>query len=245
VIAGVSGSGTRVFQRVVRHSGRYMGTRLNVSEDALDFYEFADRWIGPYTSSLSRGEMVRDERMRREFLDCVARHRASMEDPARPWGWKQPRSIHLLPFMRAVLPGLKFLHVVRDGRDVAFGEPTSLVLIGGDSILGPDRVNEVIPLRMMRFWDVVNARAADYGERQMGEDYLRVRFEDLCAAPAETIRRILRFANSGDHEPTPAMLAEVVPPRSLGRWRGQDRSLVAAVSEQGTRCLRRFRYLER
>ena len=37
------------------------------------------------------------------------------------WGFKAPVSMLLVPFLKEMAPGgLKFLHVVRDGRDIAF-----------------------------------------------------------------------------------------------------------------------------
>ena len=40
----------------------------------------------------------------------------------RLWGWKGPRSIYFLPFYQAVFGDhFRFLHVMRDGRDVAYG----------------------------------------------------------------------------------------------------------------------------
>ena len=39
------------------------------------------------------------------------------------WGWKSPRSIYYLPYYKAVLgDAFRFIHVVRDGRDVALGD---------------------------------------------------------------------------------------------------------------------------
>ena len=36
------------------------------------------------------------------------------------WGFKAPVTMYLLPFWAEVFPGATFLHVVRDGRDMAF-----------------------------------------------------------------------------------------------------------------------------
>jgi hypothetical protein len=39
------------------------------------------------------------------------------------WGWKGPRAIYFLPFYQAVFGDhFRFLHVLRDGRDVSFGD---------------------------------------------------------------------------------------------------------------------------
>ena len=50
IIGGTGGSGTRVFARIVRRGGMFIGTNLNDSEDALDFGEYSDRWINVFLS---------------------------------------------------------------------------------------------------------------------------------------------------------------------------------------------------
>jgi hypothetical protein len=234
-----------VFARIARHAGYYMGARVNRTEDALEFYKFANHWIPRYWRAWARGEPLPDsELMRLEFAECIREHRAPMRDPRQPWGWKQPRSMHFLPFVREVYPGMRLIHVVRDGRDVAFGRPGHLRARGtGEITLGPNVRGEAEQVRMARFWSEVNALAADYGEAEMGEHYLRIRFEDVCDRPAPTLARILRFASvAGEPKPTPEMLSEIVRPDSIGRWREQDPQIVAAVTEVAADGLRRFGY---
>ena len=118
----------------------------------------------------------------------------------RPWGWKEPRSVYLLPFLAAELPGLRFLHVVRDGRDMAFSENQVQLRKHGDAVLGAS--DEPEALRSIALWREVNLRAADFGERELGDRYLRIRFEDLCArAGGHACAEVLRFFGlDGDAE---------------------------------------------
>ena len=69
-------------------------------------------------------------------------------------------------------------------------------------VLGDDLRKAKTPVRSIAIWTRVNTAAADYGEERLGERYLRVRFEDLCAQPGETVRRIYDFFGlDGDAEP--------------------------------------------
>jgi len=87
----------------------------------------------------------------------------------------------------------------------------------------------------------VNLAAADFGERELGPRYLRVRFEDLCAEPAATIGAILDFFGlEGDAE---AAAAEVRPPDSLGRWQLRRRKVIDEITETAYPGLERFGYL--
>jgi hypothetical protein len=70
-------------------------------------------------------------------------------------------------------------------------------------------------------WSRANLAAAAYGERYLGRQYLRVRFEDLCRHPAERIAQIFEFVGTGpDSADRLANAAtEVDLPKTIGRWR--------------------------
>ena len=121
VIGATGGSGTRVVARIVRRGGLFIGTNLNVSEDALDFGDYSDRWINVFLAHrpVDRASTLRAE-MTHDLETTVERHLLPLDAISRPWGWKEPRSVFLLPFFASYFSGLKFLHVVRDGRDMAY-----------------------------------------------------------------------------------------------------------------------------
>ena len=233
IIGATGGSGTRAFARIVRLAGMYTGSQLNESEDAVPFGDYSDRWINAYLAS---GSAAVDE-MRVDLRRLLAEHLAD-RDGAPAWGWKEPRSIYLLPFFRDELPELRFVHVVRDGRDMAFSTNQNQLRKHGRAALGPERDATPEPVRSIALWSWINLRAADYGERELGDRYLRLRFEDLCVRPREEIRRLLAFFElRGDLE---ALAREIEPP--LGRWRAQPPAAVAELEAAGRKALARFGY---
>ena len=95
------------------------------------------------------------------------------------------------------------------------------------------------PFRSIALWSWINQAVADFGERELGSDYLRVRFEDLCAEPRTTVERIyVFFGLEGDVD---AAAAEVKPPKTMGRWRAAEEILARLDREAGP-ALRRFGY---
>ncbi|HTS73383.1 MAG TPA: glycosyltransferase [Gaiellaceae bacterium] len=227
VIGATGGSGTRVVARIVQQGGMFVGSDLNRSLDALDFAAFFDRWVG---RELAPGAAA-------ELRALVARQHE--EADGRPWGWKEPRSVYLLPFLAAELPGLRFLHVVRDGRDMAFSENQTQLRKHGDAVLGAS--DEPDELRSIALWREVNLQAADFGERELGDRYLRLRFEDLCAEPGARVAEVLAFFGlEGDAERIAA--DEVRAPESIGRWREADPETVRALEERAGDALRHFGY---
>ena len=95
----------------------------------------------------------------------------------------------------------------------------------------------------MLLWEKVNLRAADFGESRLPEKYLRIRFEDLCAAPLETTTRVLNFLEA-PIDPAPIASGEITPPKTLGRWRDCSPHIISRLERAGAAGLRRFGYLE-
>ena len=122
--------------------------------------------------------------MEADLRSVLADHLAPAPPDAAAWGWKEPRSIYLLRFWNEAMPDLRFLHFLRDGRDMAFSENQNQLNWHGRAVLGDELRKAKTPVRSIALWNRVNLAAADYGERVLGPRYLRVRFEDLCAEPA-------------------------------------------------------------
>jgi Sulfotransferase family len=241
VIGATGGSGTRVPARIVRAAGLYIGTDLNPHEDALPFASFSDRWINEYLASGRSPAADTRQRMVDELQRTVDEHLATQPEDAIGWGWKEPRSIYLLQFLNEEMPGLKFLHFVRDGRDMAFSDNQWQLKKHGAAAFDGDLRWKRRPYRSIALWSRVNQGAADYGERELGDRYLCVRFEDLCAQPGETTQRILDFFGlDGDAEAIGA--AEVRPPSTLARWKRKRARTVRTLELYGEPALSRFGY---
>jgi hypothetical protein len=100
-----------------------------------------------------------------------------------PWGWKNPRSIYLLPLLDRLIPGLRFVHVVRDGLAMSTSTNQAQLAKHGDTVLPQSMRDLPASTRSLALWAIVNSAAADHGET-MGARYLRVRYEDMCDDPA-------------------------------------------------------------
>jgi hypothetical protein len=241
LIGATGGSGTRVFARIVRRGGLFIGTNLNVSEDAVDLGAYSNRWINTFMEWRARPLPPGLEADMRRDLDAVlVRHLASLAGTPRPWGWKEPRCIYLLPFLHERFPALRFLHVLRDGRDMACSPNQNQLTKHGRTLLRPEEAAWPQPVRSAALWSRLNLLTAD-GERHLSGRYLRVRFEDLCADPVPTIRQVLEFFDlRGDAAEIARQ--EVTVPATLGRWRTQDAETLAAIQQVAGEALARFGY---
>jgi hypothetical protein len=112
-----------------------------------------------------------------------------------------PRNSLRVPFLRAVFPEARFVHLVRDGRDVA---RALMVDIGGDdwAAAKPPRWRELRDgsggyLRCALAWrDVLETTLSDLGETS----HPPVRFEDLIERPGEAAERVCSALGLSDAE---------------------------------------------
>lgn len=117
--------------------------------------------------------------------------RLIMEEMGRRQGlsrWAETTPGHVL-HMREIasqLPGALFVHVVRDGRDVA----ASLARQGWIRPLPFDRGRPA--LAAAAYWDWV-VRAGRRQGRALGDAYCEVHYEDLVDRPQETLDRVGKF----------------------------------------------------
>ncbi|RYD60972.1 MAG: sulfotransferase, partial [Verrucomicrobiaceae bacterium] len=214
-----------------------------------EFLPFHDKWINRFVRAKDGALLspADTELLDRDFSETLARHlreaHASLTTPGFRWGWKAPRSIYLLPLFHARYPGMKYIHVIRDGRDMAFSKNQNQLRKNGSAVLSwRERLFTSRAVRSIMLWDRVNLHAAAFCESNLKDNYLVIRFEDLCQKPVESTERILQFMEvSGDAEEIAR--AEISPPSSLGRWRSQPPKVTEELNRVATRSLQKFGYL--
>lgn len=153
----------------------------------LNIRGLTNHWIKSYLLGLDAEQLAE---MRRAF---ERRLRLLIPICSRPWGFKNPRAMFVLPFYHEMFPELRFIHVIRDGRDMCFGNPFvdsptlwSFVSEDESARLSKEEL-------MIKFWGESNRRVRQYGETTLKNRYLLNRFEDLCNYPEAKTRRILDF----------------------------------------------------
>jgi len=128
------------------------------------------------------------------------------------WGDKTPDYIRSIRRIGRTLPEARFVHLVRDGRDVALSRRRWRARAGGR-----ERPIGSWASQWRRWIETARKHSRDV------EHYLEIRYEDLVAETEATLRRVCEFA---DLEFQPAMLD--YHERAAERLTELDRSLPAA-----------------
>ncbi|MFQ5678382.1 MAG: sulfotransferase, partial [Gemmatimonadota bacterium] len=157
-IGGTGGSGTRVVAQIVAHAGVFLGRELNRAGDSEPVGRYLRRWIPRYLRADGRVPEHERAAMNRELQVALIRHRRGIPARDGPWGAKNPRSMYLLPYLWERVPNLRFLHLVRNGLDMAFSRNQNQLQAYGALVLGEEHEGEPEPARSVALWAEANTR---------------------------------------------------------------------------------------
>lgn len=128
---------------------------------------------------------------------------------------KDPGNSFRMPLLDSIFPDAQFLHIVRDGRAVAFSALKNRERRGGGfwGIHVPDRPDlEHLPMieGCGLQWKLTLEAVERCAEKLPAERYMDVRYEDFCAQPVETLQAIgERFDLRWDEERLRGVVADV------------------------------------
>ena len=255
-----SHSGSRLLARLLAEGGVFMGAERNESEDALPVLGLVEHLVRGHYPDYARlwpdAAAVREAARRAHAgfdRHLVGYDRAS----GAPWGWKLCESAYALPFLARLFPRARVIHLVRDGRDVAFCDHRApddpfwrkihfdtdrIASWRGLRLTGPAYRRRPHVYNAVHWSNAVRVARA-YGS-MLGDRYLEVRYEDLCTDFAASAARVLRFAGAPDVDRAIARVAPLVRSDAIGKHRRRPaqaaREVVAIAKEQ----LLAFGYLD-
>ena len=161
IIGASGGTGSRLLCRLAIELGIDMGEPLNDALDALAFVPFYEAAIDPALSATRRVDYELEQLAGEVRENALAMFRRCLNNHlhnSKLWGFKNPRRLLVLPFLEAALPGFRFIHMIRDGRDIALSENQSQMSKHFDALLGADQRRSPA-LVSARFWAEANHEA--------------------------------------------------------------------------------------
>jgi hypothetical protein len=124
-----------------------------------------------------------------DFLSTIMKEVARNQN-ARRWAGNTPEETLYLPLIKKTIPDALFIHVIRDGRDVALS-------------LSRRRYIKPFPWKEREtaigaalYWEWILRKGRAVG-RTLASDYTEIRFEELVSNPRSTLNHLSSFL---DHE---------------------------------------------
>jgi hypothetical protein len=237
-IGGLGGSGTRAVARVVAALGYYPGGCLNRSNDNLIFTELFNQpdWLraeppeseiqGRLTlfeeimrSGIARGHLA----SRPSLAPFVARQGQGLAGQRGAVGWmtKEPNSHLFLPSILEHWPEAKFIYVARHPLDMAFSTNRNQLRNWGWRFSLEGGKNDS-PEGQLEYWIRSEQRAEALAARFPGRVY-RLRFDDFVLNVERELDALSgTLGVSPDNGVWAIARAEVIRPKSMGRYRDHD-----------------------
>lgn len=243
-VGGVGGSGTRVVAAMLAALGYHIGDDLNEANDNLWFTllfkyrevldlppaDFAARWRCFEGAMHGRAcvpdpalaaALLAGERQGQHPVPWLGERLASLAAvaprPAGAWGWKEPNTHMVLDRLFDLRPDLRYVHVMRNGMDMAASANQNQLRLWGPRMLGA-RFDDG-PRGSLAFWHWAHQRILDLAVAFPGR-ILVFNYDAMCEAPADTLPRLLEFlAVPADARTLARLGALVSAPASRGRFR--------------------------
>ncbi|WP_158569390.1 sulfotransferase [Pseudotabrizicola alkalilacus] len=150
------------------------------------------------------------------------------------WGWKEPNTHIFLPQLAARFPRIRYIHVVRDGLDMAFSNNTWQARHWAHLYGLSQDTDTPLPLHQLRYWTAANRAALDYGAAHMGDRFLIISYEEYCRKPERYWQRLHDFVGLRTLCAPPA---DLLRPTNIGRSQDHDLSLFPAEALAAARAV--------
>ena len=235
VVINKSHSGSRLLAGMLIAQGVYMGTGLNESLDAEYLFPLVEYLVCEYYPGYSALWQAERDVVLEDLLQYG--FDALLKDmPARQsaWGWKLGETTYVLPVIQALFPDVRVIHIIRDGRDVAFSDHVAphnafwkKVYFNSYDIsrwrgrrLNWRAYRRASHLYNAQHWvnSVTVGRA--YGS-MLGGRYCEVRYEDLCRDYVKVSEALLRWLGRDVDRAVLQQQAEGIHTRGIGGFHAQ------------------------
>jgi len=246
-VGAVGGSGTRIVAAVLKAVGYHLGEDLNQELDnlwftalfkrrsawAIDAAELAElyevfRWA---MTGASPSLQIDHRQIEKAMLEPRPQHSlfwlykrsttlfSRLASPHRnpSWAWKEPNAHVVADAVLGVDPDVRYIHVARNGLDMAFSSNQNQLEFWGDLAI-PGLQSTSDPASSLSYWCWAERRVQRLRE-QYPERVLWLRFEDICYQPETVARDLALFVDCDGAEILGQLKYIVRPPNSIGRFR--------------------------
>jgi len=187
IVGGCARSGTTLMRVILdSHKNLCCGPETGLFfRESVGVKRLADKFDVPLQKVR---DLAKQSDSRAEFIERFFRFYARVCNKQR-WVEKSPRNVQILDYVFRSFPKARFIHVVRDGRDVACSLRTFPRHKGEDGKLVPlETRNDLEPGIERWVSDISTARTYRTDHR-----YLEVRYEEVVLRTRETLRTVLHF----------------------------------------------------
>lgn len=133
--------------------------------------------------------------------------------------WKEPNTHIFVPQLAKAFPKLKYIHVIRNGFDMALSRNKNQLRNWGKFFGIQQKDDEVVERTQLRFWIAANQRMVDFGRDHMTDRFLLLNYDALCVNPEAEIAKLCTFLGVDIDKLQLAEPAAFIAPTSRNRFK--------------------------
>jgi hypothetical protein len=154
------------------------------------------------------------------------------------WGWKEPNSHLLLEDLANYFANLRYIHVQRNGLDMAYSDNQIQVTLWGAMFGINYRKDSHDPAASFRYWVEANKKAVNLGKKFLPDNFLALQLEQICRSPVKEINRIAEFLELPLSKAAIEQIATIPKmPETVGRYKHQNMSWLTHSDMQALKTL--------
>lgn len=249
VVMGRGHSGTRVVAWICHHLGLDMGTdaaTVPSGDPAETSFKHHQRVVATHSLDVRSAEETRYLDLNRFQKAVHGFHQRLAAEDGR-WGWKFPETYMIGPYVERTFPVARYIHLMRDGRDMAFKRHLTdvpehrlaRVILRRQGALGlPHHLQAALS------WALQVDLFESFRRSVPGERVLELRYETLVRDPRSAVERIGAFLDVPLTPGACRYAEEEISAAHVAAYRNEDAAKVREVEERIGETLRRHGYLE-
>lgn len=139
------------------------------------------------------------------------------------WGWKEPNAHLILPFIDEYFPDLRYIHVIRNGLDIAYSSNQQQLFNWAHlfSIKTPSKIEE-IPVSSLQYWISANKSAINYGIKMGSNRFHLLNFDKFASYDKLEIEKFLNFIGIENNEKNISLVNGLIKtPVTIGRYKNK------------------------
>ena len=245
MLMGRGHSGTRVLSFACMHLGIQLGTSAATGDaDDRTFTRTIKKIAGRTLRQHLPGSAEEKNLIR--FQKAVLHYYKKIGSPQTFWGWKFPETYLIGDCIARTFPRARYIHLVRDGRDLAFkqhltDDPNRKL---GKILLS--RINVMdLPhhLQAAMSWAFQVDLFDEFRASLPAEQILDLRFEDMCREPMTAMQQVCDFLKIPMTEQCRTYISENLDAAKIGQYKSEDPAKIREVEGKINATLKRYGYL--
>ena len=118
---------------------------------------------------------------------------------------------------------MKYIHVIRNGLDMAYSENQNQLIYWGKCFMQGDV--EISPKNSLKYWCTVHQKLFEYS-KNMNENFYLFNFEEFCQNPKIGMEKLMSFLNQKLSKEDEIQIKKLIKtPKSIGRFKQEDLSV--------------------